>query len=283
MPSCMAIVTLIKILWPHQVRASSPMKNPSNALVGTLMEWIDGILVQPRTTTASIECTYTKKSDRIVDTVELFPAKAAMTRTESKDMATIAAQELTHALMHPAPAAPFSAIGGAQLEALRQLAIIFDAAILQSATGSSVPVPSTDTNNAPSNPFRAPPPRPGMYNYTRPGAPCNIPYTRSSACGPSLGALSNYRPTSCSISEGGPYPGPSTKGAPVPGPIPEGEPYPGAFSEGGPHSGPTSHAGHPKPLSTTSSVPNGACLRTTWSLPTWSWYTRHQSLWRFCG
>jgi hypothetical protein len=89
------------------------------------------------------------KSYIISDTVELFPAKVAMPRTSSKDMATIAAQELTHALMHPAPAAPFSAIGGAQLESLRQLATIFYAALPRSATGSSVPVPSTDTNNAP--------------------------------------------------------------------------------------------------------------------------------------
>jgi hypothetical protein len=57
------------------------------------------------------------KSDIIVDTVEFFPAKVAMPRTASKYMATIAAKELTHALMHPAPAATFSAIGGAQLEA----------------------------------------------------------------------------------------------------------------------------------------------------------------------
>jgi hypothetical protein len=59
------------------------------------------------------------KADRIVDTVEFFPANVAMPRTASKDLATIAALELTHALLHPAPAAPFSIIGGAQLEALR--------------------------------------------------------------------------------------------------------------------------------------------------------------------
>jgi hypothetical protein len=79
-----------------------------------------------------------------------------MQRTASKDMATIAAKDLTHALMHPAPAAPFfSAIGGVQLEALRQLATIFDAALPRYATGSSVP--STNTNNAPSKKFRSPP------------------------------------------------------------------------------------------------------------------------------
>jgi hypothetical protein len=46
------------------------------------------------------------KSDRIVDMIEFFPAKVSMTRTASKDMATTAAQDITHALMHPAPEAP---------------------------------------------------------------------------------------------------------------------------------------------------------------------------------
>jgi hypothetical protein len=52
------------------------------------------------------------KADRSVDMVEFFPAKVVMPRTASKDMAIIAAQVLTHAIMHPASTAPFSAIGG---------------------------------------------------------------------------------------------------------------------------------------------------------------------------
>jgi hypothetical protein len=55
------------------------------------------------------------KSDIIVDTLEFFPAKVAMPRTAFKDTAIISAQELTRALLHPAPAAPFSSIGGAHL------------------------------------------------------------------------------------------------------------------------------------------------------------------------
>jgi hypothetical protein len=88
------------------------------------------------------------KADRIVDTVEFFPAKVAMPRTASKDLATIAAQELTHAHMHTAPAGPFSIIGGAQLEALRQLATIFNAALPPSATGGSVPLSSSQPTPA---------------------------------------------------------------------------------------------------------------------------------------
>jgi hypothetical protein len=83
------------------------------------------------------------KADRIVDTVEFFPANVTMSRTASKDIATIASLELAHALLHPAPAAPFSIIGGAHLEALRQLAAIFNAALPPSATAGSVPLVSS--------------------------------------------------------------------------------------------------------------------------------------------
>jgi hypothetical protein len=69
------------------------------------------------------------KGTRIVDTVEFFPATLAMPRTSSKDLASIAAMKLSHALQHPAPAAPFRQIGTAQLQALRQLSDIFSAAL----------------------------------------------------------------------------------------------------------------------------------------------------------
>jgi hypothetical protein len=88
------------------------------------------------------------KADRIVDTVEFFPANVAMPRTASKDLATIAALELRHTLLHPAPAAPFSIIGGAQLEALRKLAAIFNAALPPSATDGSVPLVSSQPTAA---------------------------------------------------------------------------------------------------------------------------------------
>jgi hypothetical protein len=85
-----------------------------------------------------------------VDSLEFFPAKVAMPRTASEDMARIAAQELTHAMLHPAHMAPFSTIGGAQFQALRQLATIFDAALSHTSTGISIHVPSNGTNTFPS-------------------------------------------------------------------------------------------------------------------------------------
>jgi hypothetical protein len=42
--------------------------------------------------------------------------------------------------MHPSPAAPFSIIGGAQLEAFRQLTTIFNATLLPFATDGYVPL-----------------------------------------------------------------------------------------------------------------------------------------------
>jgi hypothetical protein len=69
------------------------------------------------------------KGTRIVDTVEFPTATLVMPRTSSKDLASIAALKLSHALQHPAPAAPFSQIGTAQLQALRQLSDIFSAAL----------------------------------------------------------------------------------------------------------------------------------------------------------
>jgi hypothetical protein len=61
-----------------------------------------------------------------------------MPHTSSNDLVSIAALELSNALKSPAPEAPFSHIGTAQLEALRQLSDILTAAL-----------PPTTTNHAP--------------------------------------------------------------------------------------------------------------------------------------
>jgi hypothetical protein len=78
------------------------------------------------------------KGTRIVDTVEFFPSKLYMPHRSSQYMARIAELELSNALQNPAPAAPFSNIGTAQLQALRQLSDIFSAA-LPSGTAQHAP------------------------------------------------------------------------------------------------------------------------------------------------
>jgi hypothetical protein len=85
------------------------------------------------------------KGTRIVDTVESPPAKLAMPITSSKDLASIAALELSNALQNPACAAPFSQIGTAQLQALHQLSDIFSAAL---PSGTSQHEPPLSQNSS---------------------------------------------------------------------------------------------------------------------------------------
>jgi hypothetical protein len=69
----------------------------------------------------TVFCTKTGH-ERIADTVEFFPSTIDMPRMMSTDAATVAANELTHALLNPAPSAPFATIGDAQLAEIFQLA-----------------------------------------------------------------------------------------------------------------------------------------------------------------
>jgi hypothetical protein len=62
-----------------------------------------------------------------------------MPKTSSKDLATIYALEMSNALQNPAPVAPFSHIGTAQLQALRQLSDIFTRALPPPTTPHAPP------------------------------------------------------------------------------------------------------------------------------------------------
>ena len=57
----------------------------------------------------------------------VFPHNGAMPAMSSADAATDAARRLSDALANPAPAAPFSRFGTQTMDAIRQLAYIFDA------------------------------------------------------------------------------------------------------------------------------------------------------------
>jgi hypothetical protein len=85
------------------------------------------------------------KGTRIVDTIEFFPAKLAMPITSSKYLASIAALELSNTLQNPAPAAPSSQVGTAQLQALRQFSDIFSAAL---PSGTSQHAPPLSQNSS---------------------------------------------------------------------------------------------------------------------------------------
>jgi hypothetical protein len=81
------------------------------------------------------------RGDRIVETVELFPEKFTLPFPSAQDLATQAAADLTHALLHPQPAGPFCKVGDEQTIALKQLADIFEGATQRK---SKVVIPPTD-------------------------------------------------------------------------------------------------------------------------------------------
>jgi hypothetical protein len=68
------------------------------------------------------------KGNRIVETVDFLPKKITLPFPSSQDVATQAAADLTHALIHPQPAGPFCQVGNEQTIALKRLAIIFEGA-----------------------------------------------------------------------------------------------------------------------------------------------------------
>jgi hypothetical protein len=63
-----------------------------------------------------------------VETVEFFPEKFTLLFPSSHDLATQAAADLTHALLHPQPAGPFCQVCNEQTIALKRLASIFESA-----------------------------------------------------------------------------------------------------------------------------------------------------------
>jgi hypothetical protein len=105
--------------WRPLELASLHMINRINGHPGILTKYMDPTLAPPWTTTDVTK--FISQGTRIADTVEFFPSKTAMPHTSSKDLASIAALELSNALQNPAPAATFSHIGTSQLQALRQL------------------------------------------------------------------------------------------------------------------------------------------------------------------
>jgi hypothetical protein len=117
------------------------------------------------------------KDTRIVDTVDFFPSKTAMPYTSSKDLANIAALELSNVLQNLAPAAPFSHIGTSQLQALRQLSDIFSAALPSGTAHHAPPVAKTSSQcRSTVPPFHIPEVAPRMQEPPAPAAPSQYPH-----------------------------------------------------------------------------------------------------------
>jgi hypothetical protein len=77
------------------------------------------------------------------------PSNSFHPQMSSTYAATMAAKELTHALLNPAPAAPFATIGDAQLVALKQLTQIFQLVTNKHPTTASASATDTPTITTP--------------------------------------------------------------------------------------------------------------------------------------
>jgi hypothetical protein len=81
------------------------------------------------------------RGERIVETVEFFPEKFRLQFLSTQELATQAAKELTHALLHPQPAGPFFQVGDEQTLALKRLAAIFEGATRSHKSEVLIPPP----------------------------------------------------------------------------------------------------------------------------------------------
>jgi hypothetical protein len=71
------------------------------------------------------------RGERVAETVDFFPENFKLPFPSTQELATKAATELTHALLHPQPAGPFFKVGDEQTLALKRLADIFEGATRQ--------------------------------------------------------------------------------------------------------------------------------------------------------
>jgi hypothetical protein len=67
----------------------------------------------------------TTASERIVDTLELFPHTYQMPQLSSTDRLRMTAKDMTDAFQNPHPDAPFASVGDDTISALADLAAIF--------------------------------------------------------------------------------------------------------------------------------------------------------------
>jgi hypothetical protein len=86
------------------------------------------------------------RGERVVETVDFPPEKFTLPFPSAQYLATQAAAELTHALLHPQPAGPFCKVGDEQTIALKRLADIFEGATRQKS--KVVITPTNGVENA---------------------------------------------------------------------------------------------------------------------------------------
>jgi hypothetical protein len=82
-------------------------------------------------------------SERIVDTLELFPHKYQMSQLSSTDRLLMAAKDMTDAFQNPHPEIPFACVGDDTILALADLAAIFKLKLRQTPSPTPQVVPPT--------------------------------------------------------------------------------------------------------------------------------------------
>jgi hypothetical protein len=82
-------------------------------------------------------------SERIVDTLEVFPHNYQMPQLSSTDRLLMAAKAMTDALQNPQPEVPFARVGDDTISALAELAAIFKLKLRQTPSPTHQAVPST--------------------------------------------------------------------------------------------------------------------------------------------
>jgi hypothetical protein len=82
-------------------------------------------------------------SERIVDTLELFPHNYQMPQLSSTDRLLMAAKDMTDALQNPHPEVPFARVGDDTISALADLAAIYKLKLRQTPSPTPQAVPPT--------------------------------------------------------------------------------------------------------------------------------------------
>jgi hypothetical protein len=83
----------------------------------------------------------TTASERIVDTLELFPHNYQMPQLSSTDRWLMAAKDMTDALQNPHPEVPFASVGDDTITALADLAAIFKLKLRQTPSPATQAAP----------------------------------------------------------------------------------------------------------------------------------------------
>jgi hypothetical protein len=89
------------------------------------------------------------RSERVVETVELFPTDVKVNFQSSRDLTTETTPHLKYALVNPQPAGPFAQVGDDQLIALKKLAALFEGALPKHKQQTANPLLNNDSSSPP--------------------------------------------------------------------------------------------------------------------------------------